>query len=248
MRPSFGQSCLAVLLKFFNFLQTFVGISILIYSVWVLNRWNRRGLDLDLEGLPAPWFICAIMGAGVLLCLIAFTGHIAAEVVNGCCLCFFAVLTIILILLEATLVSILVFDKHWEENLPYDSTEELKRFCAFIKENMDICKWVAVTVIVIQALSLLLAMILRAMVPARRVDYDSDEDFVVIRRPLLDPQGGSSYASTSVGGKGFHSDFWSSQMRQKYGLNQSEFSYNGVDQKAPSANGNSDNRKQCSIL
>lgn len=67
----------------------------------------------------------------------------------------------------------------------------------------------------VQALSLLLAMILRAMVPARRVDYDSDEDFVVIRRPLLDPQGGPGYATTSVGSKGFHSDFWSSQMRQK---------------------------------
>ncbi|XP_008796411.1 tetraspanin-18-like isoform X2 [Phoenix dactylifera] len=215
MRPSFGRSCLAFLLKFFSFLQTFVGVSILIYSVWVLNRWNRQGLDLDLEGLPAPWFICAMMGAGVLLCLIAFTGHVAAEVVNGCCLCFFAVLAIVLILLEAALVGALVFDKHWEEDLPYDSTGELKRFCAFIKENMDICKWVAVTVIVIQAFSLLLAMILRAMVAARRVDYDSDEDFVVIRRPLLDPQGGPSYATTSVGSKGIHSDFLSPQMRQK---------------------------------
>lgn len=28
-----------------------------------------------------------MMAVGVLLCLIAFTGHVAAEVVNGCCLC-----------------------------------------------------------------------------------------------------------------------------------------------------------------
>lgn len=44
------------------------------------------------------------------------------------------------------------------QDLPYDSTGELKRFCAFIKENMDICKWVAVTVIVIQVCSFLLSL------------------------------------------------------------------------------------------
>ncbi|XP_008789494.2 tetraspanin-18 isoform X2 [Phoenix dactylifera] len=215
MRPCFGRSCLAFLLKFFSFLQTFVGVSILIYSVWVLNSWNRQGLGLDLEGLPAPWFICAMMAVGVLLCLVAFTGHVAAGVVNGCCLCCFAVLITILILLEAALVGVLMFDKHWEEDLPYDSTGELKSLCAFIEENMDICKWVALTVIVIQALSLLLAVILRATVPARRVDYDSDEDLIVSTRPLLNAQGGPSYPTTSVDSKGFHSDFWSSQMRQK---------------------------------
>ncbi|XP_010940676.1 tetraspanin-18 isoform X2 [Elaeis guineensis] len=215
MRPSFGRSCLAFLVKFFSFLQAFVGVSILIYSVWVLNSWNREGLGLDVEGLPAPWFICSMMAVGVLLCLVAFTGHVAAEVVNGCCLCCFAVLITILILLEAALVGVLVLDKHWEEDLPFDSTGELKRLCAFIKENMDICKWVALTVTVIQALSLLLAVLLRAMVPAGRVDYDGDEDFIVARRPLLSPQGGATYPTTSGEGKGFHSDFWSSQLRQK---------------------------------
>ena len=66
-----------------------------------------------------------------------------------------------------------------------------------------------------QILSLLLAMILRAMVPGKRLDYDSDEDFVVIRRPLLNPQSGSSFTSITVDGKGHHSDIWSSQIRQK---------------------------------
>lgn len=66
-----------------------------------------------------------------------------------------------------------------------------------------------------QALSLLLTVILRAMVSARRVDYDSDEDFIVARRPLLNPQGGPAYPPASGDSKGFHSDFWSSQLRQK---------------------------------
>lgn len=36
------------------------------------------------------------------------------------------------------------------QELPSDSTGELTRLCAFIEENMDICKWVALTVMVIQ--------------------------------------------------------------------------------------------------
>ena len=66
-----------------------------------------------------------------------------------------------------------------------------------------------------QVLSVLLAMILRAMVPRKRLDYDSDEDFVVIRRPLLNPQSVSSFTSTTVDGKGHRSDIWSSQIKQK---------------------------------
>lgn len=40
------------------------------------------------------------------------------------------------------------------QDLPYDSTGELKTLCAFIKENMDLCKWVALSVIFIQVNSI----------------------------------------------------------------------------------------------
>ncbi|XP_072967701.1 tetraspanin-18 [Typha angustifolia] len=232
MRPSFCRSSLAFFIKFLNFLQGFVGISIAIYAIWMLNHWNRQGGDLDIKDLKDLWFVCASMGVGVLLCLIAFTGHVAAEASSGCCLCFYAILTTLLILLEATLAGDLMFNKHWQEDLPYDATGELKNLRAFIEDNMDICKWVGISVIVIQGFSLFFATVLRSMVSTRRVDYDSDEDFVVIRRPLLNPQGVTPYATTSVDNKGFHSDIWSSRMRQKYGLNQNEFAHNVAEPKA----------------
>ncbi|WOK97167.1 tetraspanin-20 isoform X1 [Canna indica] len=227
----FCRSCLAFLLKFFNFLQTFAGIFIFIYSLWLLNLWHRHGSPLDVDHLPAPWFVCATMGVGILLCLIAFTGHVAAEAINGCCLCFFAVLNSTLIMLEASLAGVVILNKHWEEDLPYDSTGELKKLREFIEDNMDICKWGAASLVGVQAISLLLAVVIRAMLPTRRVDYDSDEDFVVIRRPLLNPQGGTAYCTNSIDNKGLHSDIWSSRMRQKYGLNQNEYTYNAADPK-----------------
>lgn len=217
MRPSFCRSCLASLLKLLNFLQTFVGVSIVLYSAWILSHLSKDGFDFDLHKLPAPWFVCALMGIGILVCLIAFTGHVAAEAFSGCCLCSYKILTMILILLEAALIGDILFNKHWQEDLPYDSTGELKRLQTFVEDNIDICEWVVATIVVIQVLSLLLAIILRVMVP-RRMDYDSDEDFVVIRRPLLNPQVGPTFM-TPVDGKGHHSDIWSTQMKEKYGLN-----------------------------
>ncbi|RWW16570.1 hypothetical protein GW17_00019537 [Ensete ventricosum] len=82
------SGCLAFLLKFFNFLQAFVGISILIYSLWLLNLCRRHDFPLDVDHLPAPWFVCVTMGGGICLCLITFIGHVAAEAISGCCLCF----------------------------------------------------------------------------------------------------------------------------------------------------------------
>lgn len=32
--------------------------------------------------------MCVSMGVGILVCLIALIGYLAAETVNGCCLCF----------------------------------------------------------------------------------------------------------------------------------------------------------------
>ncbi|XP_073101573.1 tetraspanin-20 isoform X2 [Elaeis guineensis] len=220
MRPSFCQRCLAFLLKFLNYLQTFVGVSLILYSVWMLNRWHRHGhggsgFSFDFDKLPAPWLVCSLMGIGIFVCLIAFTGHIAAETINGCCLCFYAVLTTILILLEAALVSDLVFNKHWEEDLPHDATGQLKSLRAFIEANIGICKWVAVTVLVVQALSLLLAVILRGMASPRSVDYDSDEEFFTVRKPLLNPQGGPTFASTSFDNTVVSSDTWNSRIKQK---------------------------------
>ncbi|MQL73568.1 hypothetical protein Taro_005906 [Colocasia esculenta] len=250
MRPSPCRTCLAFLLKVLNFLQAFVGVAIIVYSVWMLNHWSRHDLGLRAVSgvgageLPDPWFVYSFMGVGVLVCLVTFSGHVAAEAVNGCCLCFvsfatsvpcYAILTSILILFEAALVGLLVIDKHWEEDLPHDPTGELDRLRKFVEANIDVCRWIGVVVIVIQALSLLLAVILRGLLSTGSLCYDSDEDLPVARTPLLYPNHGSGSASKSMDGK-IHSDIWSARMREKYGLSQGEFSFTPVDAKPPSSN------------
>jgi hypothetical protein len=273
MRRNCCHISLAFVLKLLNFLQAFVGVSIIVYSAWMLNQWNNEipippspplppsapspassssslslffdssdparnfnleadmvsgfdaglGFEVDLTSfqLPAPWFIYSFMGVGILLCCITVIGCIAAEVIHGCCLCFYTVLITVLILLEVALVAFIAIDRHWEKDLPLDPTGELESLRSFIEENIDICKWVGIAVVVIQALSLLLSVVLRAMVSTRRTNFDSEDDCEGRGRtwePLLNPQSSQPSASTKGDGRGSQSDIWSSRIREKYGL------------------------------
>ncbi|KAL2978324.1 hypothetical protein AAZX31_13G113400 [Glycine max] len=162
------------------------------------------------------------MGLGILVLCISFLGCIAAEMINGCCLCFYTILVAVLLLLEASLVGFIALDSDWEKDIPLDPTGQLDELRAFIEDNIDICTWVGIAVLVVQALSLLLALILRATVSARRADFDYEDGYDVRGRswePLLNPQPGQPSGSSKGDNSGNHSDFWSSRMRQKYGLN-----------------------------
>ncbi|KAK4344699.1 hypothetical protein RND71_034875 [Anisodus tanguticus] len=240
------QSFIAFLLKFLNFLQTFIGVSIIIYSAYMLNHWQHHhqyvlppnthaelsnfasiltledGYQLNKNSLPAPWFIYAFMGIGIILCCITCIGHVGAEAVNGCCLCF---------------------------DLPMDPTGELHSLRTFIEQNMDVCKWIGIVVVVIQAerlgkkikisagkladsmfsftgeemcnfpaFSLFLAIVLRALVSSHRINHDMEGDYDVIGRtsePLLDPRLSQTSGFPKGDARGGHSDIWSSRMREK---------------------------------
>ncbi|XP_019423906.1 PREDICTED: tetraspanin-18-like [Lupinus angustifolius] len=242
MRPNCCNKSLTFLLKFLNFVQSFIGVSILLYSLWMLNQWNHQipntpspnsitfsfhyhphvfGFDVNSINLPAPWFIYAFMGIGIMVCCVTFLGYIAAEMINGCCLCFYTLLVTVLLLVEASLVGFIAVDHRWEEDLPIDPTGQLDSLRYFIEENIDICKWVGILVLVIQALSLILALILRATVFTWRSDSDYEDEYDVegrIWEPLLNPQSGEPDGSSKVDSRAIYSDIWSSRIREKYGL------------------------------
>eukprot|EP01018_Ginkgo_biloba_P020836 Gb_12923 [translate_table: standard] len=316
------QGCrgfIAFLLKFLNFIQTFIGASMILYSVWMLNHWQSHvhppppiapspnnydtnydlpaelmfhdssigqlevplsslqmitsgdhlqfrklgqhssgltaGFDVPKHNLPAPWFIYTFLGLGIIVCLITCFGHIAAEITNGCCLCCYSVLIIILILMEASCVGDIFFNHHWEKDIPEDPTGEFKSIKKFIEENIDICKWVGLAVVIIQAFSLLLAMILRAMVAPRKPDYDSDEDYIPprgnSRQPLLSHQGSQAPSASVMGeNRSNRADVWSKRMREKYGLNTNEFTYDSSDPKtsASTTTPTDDTERRCAIM
>ncbi|KAF3486717.1 hypothetical protein F2Q69_00052032 [Brassica cretica] len=261
MRHNCCHLSFASTLKILNFVQAFFGVSIIIYSIWMLDQYHRHspvdpptsssglgiarvseplnnpaglmasvvlgssgggdhGFSLRSLDLPAPWFIYSFMAVGVLVCIVTIIGFIAAEAINGCCLCFYSILKTLLILLEAALVAFIAIDRQWEKDLPYDPTGELNSLRAFIEDNIDICKWVGAAVLVVQLLSLLLAMVLRAMVSPKRPELGDEEDFENPRSRAWDPLLGSQANQASAGPS--KSENWSSRIREKYGLNQSQ--------------------------
>ncbi|CAL9227227.1 unnamed protein product [Arabidopsis halleri] len=264
MRHNCCHVSFASILKILNFLQAFIGISIIIYSIWMLDQYNHHvpvdpppsqppaasspdsssysrievnsvsdslknpinlvsgivlgdsGFNLRSLDLPAPWFIYSFMAIGILVCIVTIIGFIAAEAINGCCLCFYSILKTLLIILEAALVGYIAIDRHWEKDLPYDPTGELNSLRAFIEKNIDICKWVGIVVVAIQLLSLLLALVLRAMVSPRQSELDDEDDFENpmsrARENLLGPQANQTSSGSS------NIDNWRSRIREKYGL------------------------------
>ncbi|XP_019246971.1 PREDICTED: tetraspanin-19 isoform X2 [Nicotiana attenuata] len=136
--------------------------------------------------LCSKWFIYSTLGLGITLCVVTCSGHIAAETASGCCLYIYMVFVFLLLMIEAAVTVDVFLNRNWEEDFPEDTTGNFDELKHFLKENFDICKWVGLSVVTVQALSILLAMILKALGPhPERYHYESDDDYIPDRVPLL---------------------------------------------------------------
>ncbi|KAL4343988.1 hypothetical protein AHAS_Ahas11G0133400 [Arachis hypogaea] len=144
----------------------------------------------------------------------------------------YAFLVILLILLELAFAAVIFFDKGWKKEIPQDETGYFDMVYGFLRENWDIVRWVALGIVVFEALLFLLALIVRAS--NKQVDYDSDEEYInprhQARQPLLNNKPASPVTGVPVAGtldqRPSRNDAWSTRMREKYGLDTSEFTYN----------------------
>ncbi|PKA55759.1 Tetraspanin-19 [Apostasia shenzhenica] len=182
------RACLQSTLKIVNSVIGLVGMAMILYSLWMIRAWFRQWSGLSPDGVSAsspPWFIYSFLGLGIFLCVITCSGHIAAETVNGHCLsCYTAVISLLLIL-EAAITADIFVNRNWEEDFPRDPTGRFEEFKDFVQSNSEMCKWIGILVVVAQALSIFLAMVLRALGPDHGEYYDSDDDSVPARLPLL---------------------------------------------------------------
>lgn len=245
-------------MKLLNFLLTLVGLAMVGYGIYLFVEYKRAD-DLgivspvsDDEGfvqfgrpmlmavsladsifnkLPKAWFIYLFIGVGVVLFVISCFGCIGATTRNGCCLTCYSVLVILLILVELGCGAFFYFDKSWREEIPADKTGDFNMIYDFLKENWNIVKWVALGVVILQALIFLLAIIVRAA--NRPVEYDSDDELIAsrqqIRQPLINrptPPATGVPVAGSLDQRPSRNDAWSTRMREKYGLDTSEFTYN----------------------
>ncbi|KAG6722574.1 hypothetical protein I3842_03G167400 [Carya illinoinensis] len=179
------RSCIQSILKLVNSVLAMFGMALILYAVWMISIWQKQMGELPFWGSdhPAPWFIDTFLGLGITLCVITCTGHIAAETANGCCLYMYMLFVFLVLMLEAGVTADVFLNRNWEEDFPDDPTGNLAQFKDFIRSNFGICKWIGLTIVSIQGLSLLSAISLKALGPHRYCD--SDDDYAPERALLL---------------------------------------------------------------
>lgn len=187
------------------------------------------------DNLPNAWFIYLFIGIGVVLCVISCFGCIGGATRNGCCLSCYSVLIMLLILVELGVAAFIFFDKSWKKEIPMDKTGNFDMIYDFLEDHWDIVRWVSLGAVVLEALVFLLALVVRAA--NRPADYDSDDEYIggprqQIRQPLINNNRQPSTAQTPPVPATIDSrtpsrnDAWSTRMREKYGIDTSEFTYN----------------------
>ncbi|KAG5384814.1 hypothetical protein IGI04_036284 [Brassica rapa subsp. trilocularis] len=183
------------------------------------------------DNLPKAWFIYLFIGMGVVLFVTSCCGCVGTCSRSICCLSCYSLLLILLILAELGAAAFIFFDNSWRDQIPSDKTGNFDTIYHFLKENWNIVRWVALGAVVFEALLFLLALMVRA---ANTPDeYDSDDEFIApprqIRQPFINrqpaPVTGVPVAPT-LDQRPSRSDPWSARMREKYGLDTSEFTYN----------------------
>ncbi|KAG6423515.1 hypothetical protein SASPL_113913 [Salvia splendens] len=88
-------------------------------------------------------------------------------------------------LLEAAVTADVFLNHNWQEDFPADATGNLDKLEDFVKDNFDICKWIGLSVVAVQGLSMFLAMVLKALGPHSEKYYESDDEYLPDRVPLL---------------------------------------------------------------
>ncbi|CAA6666989.1 unnamed protein product [Spirodela intermedia] len=249
---------LECILKLVNFLLTVSGLAMVGYGIYLFSlppeamsplSYNPDILELGrpmllvislsesiIDYLPRAWFIFLFIGIGVVLFFISCVGCIGATTRNGCCLSFYSFLLILLILVELGCAALMFFYHDWKDLIPEDKTGDFAMIYNFLKENWKIVKWIALGVVILETLVFILGLTVRSVnLPA---DYDSEDEYIVaprstLRQPLVNRQDIPATGVPVAGGLDqrvpSRNDAWSKRMREKYGLDTSEFTYNPSD-------------------
>lgn len=245
------------LLRTLNFLLTLAGLGMIGYGIYLLVEWKEASVSVGvsseqlqvgrpllfvaslssssiLDKLPTAWFIYLFIAIGVIVCIISCSGCIAVATRRQCCLCCYSVFIALLVLVELAFAGFILFDHKWEEVIPTDKTGDFDMIKDFLETHLKIVKWVALGIVILQVFAMIIALAIKS-VTVGPGDYDSDDEYLAprsgMRQPLLNRQGTPVAAgSTPVPEqRATRNDAWSTRMREKYGLDTSEFTYNPTE-------------------
>lgn len=168
--------------------------------------------------------------------LTAIAGLIGAACDSKCCIGCHALLLVAMLIVQAALAAALVTMSSEHEPLPPDSTENEKQIWQRIRDNQTVAVCLGAALLTVELVDLVLSLVLQAS-SARRDDEDEDIDAYFersygadARRPLVtrQPQQHEAELGRASGNLRNAADSdsaWSERMRNKYGIDVSQYSY-----------------------
>ncbi|KAK9266869.1 hypothetical protein L1049_027128 [Liquidambar formosana] len=210
------RGCLECLLKLLNFLLTLVGLAMVGYGIYLFVEYKNS--ESETLTIPPVSDDSLIQLGRPMMMAVSLSASIFDNLPKACFLSEgYALLNILLLNCKNL-------------EIPTDKTGDFDMIYAFLKEHWKIIKWAALGAVILEALVFLLALVVRAA--NRPVDYDSDDEFIDQRQGMRQPLIRPAVPATGVPVAGTldqrpgRNDAWSTRMREKYGLDTSEFTYN----------------------
>ncbi|KAJ8637560.1 hypothetical protein MRB53_011827 [Persea americana] len=152
--------CLAM--RIVNMVVTCFGVGMIIYSLWLLKRWREAVAELGSASvLPRPWFIYTCLGVGIIVCLSTLVGHMVVNRISITALSYYILSTTSILLLQAILIVLIFFKMKWEFNFG-------DKFTNFLSLHLTVCRLSGITILLVQAHVLVLAVVLWALRPVSR--------------------------------------------------------------------------------
>ncbi|KAJ7965977.1 tetraspanin-19-like [Quillaja saponaria] len=176
---SYNRRCLHMSLRAVNLVITICGVGMIIYSLWLLQKWHKGTIELPYSLFCSrPWFIYTCLAVGIALCLSTLCGIIVANCFNNSILCIYIASICLLLFLEGAVIANIFFRMDWAAQIDRYIDESHKEFKGFVIFHLKMCRVILITTLILQINSIVLAISLRVVGAESRIqDHFNIPDF-----------------------------------------------------------------------
>ncbi|XP_062164036.1 tetraspanin-19-like [Alnus glutinosa] len=164
-----------------NLIVNIFGIGMIIYSLWLLKKWQDGIAQLPAphSSLPRPWFIYTCLAVGIAVSLSTLSGHMVANCITNYTLCIYIVSICSLLFLEVAVIVTIFFRMDWERQIGEYIDEHHKKFKSFVIFHLKMCRFILIMILVPQINVIVIAIFLWAIgtVPTSHCSYLDISDF-----------------------------------------------------------------------
>ncbi|XVE71053.1 hypothetical protein DITRI_Ditri10aG0119100 [Diplodiscus trichospermus] len=158
------RCCLHYAMKIVNLIMNFLGIAIIVYSLWLQKKWNDASAELPSHpSLPVPWFIYTCLGLGIAVCLSTLFSYVVSNYISNSILSIYIFSVCSLLFVEVAVIFTVFFKYDWSWLISKYIDERHKDFRKFVIFHEKMCQLIAIMILVPQISVIALAIILRAV-------------------------------------------------------------------------------------